>query len=806
MQNILQDLRYAGRMLLKSPALSSIAIIALALGIGANTAIFSVVNAVLLRPLPYPDSEQLAWIWLDNRREGIHEDITSWPNFIDWRDQNHVFQGMAGVRDQRFNLTGVGDPEEVRGASVSSNFFELMRINPMLGRSFTSEEEQEGRDNVVVLGHGLWQRRFGGDQGLVGNTISLNGRSFTVIGIMPSGFQFPAKVELWKPLAPNAQTRAARSAFWLPVIGRLKQGVTRAEAQTEMEQIGRRLEQQYRENNEGYGINVVLMHEQLVGKIRPALLMLLVAVACVLLIACANVANLLLARAASRQKEIAIRAALGASRWRVVRQLLTESVLLAVIGGIAGLLLARWGLDALVALGPKDLPRAEMIGVDRTVLYFTLVLSLLTGIIFGLVPAIEASKVGLSEVLKEGGRSDSGGIRGQRIRELLVVVEIALALVLLVGAGLLIKSSWQLQQVNAGFNPDKLLKVQLNLPPSKYQDGARVAASYQQLIERLHTMPGVQGASASSSVMMEKVHNSGMFVIEGRPIEPNAQRPELPIDSVTPEYFRMMGIPIVRGRSFAEQDGRDSLRVAIINETMARRFWPNEDPIGKRFKFGDRPESNNPWLTIVGVVGDTKRQGLDASVRIESFLPHAQRPTRGMEVVVRTADNPLAMARTVREAVWSMDKDLPLSEIQTVEEMIGVRIAPRRFNMLLLGLFAAVALLLAAVGIYGVMSYTVSQRTHEIGIRMALGAQIKDVLKLVLRQGMMLVLLGVTIGLISSFALTRLIEGLLFGVSATDPLTFAGIPILLAIVALLACYIPARRATKVDPVVSLRYE
>ncbi|MGH9837363.1 MAG: ABC transporter permease [Blastocatellia bacterium] len=799
MQTLWQDLRYGARMLMKKPGFTLIAVLTLALGIGANTAIFSVVNGVLLRPLPYLDSEQLTWVWMDNRQEGIAEDIASWPNFEDWRAHNQSFQGMAGVRDRRFNLTGTGEPEELNGANVSANFFDLMRVGPQYGRAFSAEEEQEGRDQVVVIGHGLWQQRFGGDAQLVGQTLSLNGQPHTIIGVMPPGFQFPNKTEIWKPLVPDAQLRTARSAFWLPVIGRLKPGVTRAQAQTEMTGIAQRLEQQYPNSNRGFGVNVVLMHEQLVGKLRTALWVLLGAVACVLLIACANVANLLLARAAARQKEVAIRAALGASRGRVVRQLLTESVLLAAVGGGLGLLLARWGLDALVALAPSDLPRAASITIDRRVLFFTLGLSLLTGVVFGLAPALQSSKLALSEVLKEGGRGTGGG--GQRTRSALVVAEIALALVLLVSAGLLLRSSWRLQQVNPGFNPERVLKVRLSLPPSKYREGAQAAAFYQQLLERLRALPGVQAAGATSSVLLNKVHNSSGILIEGRPA-PNGPRPELPMDSVSPGYFQAMDMPLVQGRQFNEQDKADGLPVAIVNETMARRFWPNEDPLGKRFNFGD----GGRWWTVVGVVRDSRRQGLDAPVRIESFLPHTQRPLRAMEVVLRTTDHPLAMTRTVRSAVWSLDGDLPVSEIQSVEQMLGARVAPRRFNLLLLGLFALVAMLLAAVGIYGVMAYSVTQRTHEIGIRMALGAGQGAVLKLVVGHGMVLTLLGVATGLAGAFALTRLMTILLFGVSATDPLTFSVIALLLLLVALLACWIPAQRATKVDPMIALRCE
>jgi putative ABC transport system permease protein len=803
---IWQDLRYGARTLTKNPGFALLAVVTLALGIGANTAIFSVIHAVLLKPLPYPDAERLTWVWLDNRREGIREDITSYPNFEDWRGQNKVFEAMAGVRDGRFNLTGVGEPEELKGASVSANFFALVGVNPARGRGFAPEEEQEGRDGVVVLSHGLWRRRFGASESIVGQKISLSGRSFDVVGVMPPGFEFPAKVELWKPLAPNAQLRSSRNSFWLPVVGRLKPGVTRASAQADMDVIAGRLEQQYPQSNQGYGVNVVPIHEQMVGRLRPTLLVLLAAVACVLLIACANVANLLLVRASVRQKEIALRAALGASRWRVARQLLTESVLLAGLGGALGLLLAHWGLDGFLALVPEDLPRASSIGVDGRVLLFTSGLSLLTGVVFGLVPAWQASKVGLIETLKEGGRGEgAGGVGGRRLRRALVVAEIALALVLLAGAGLMIKSLWRLQQVNPGFNPDRLISMRLSLPRTKYPEGPQVAAFFQQLGERLRAVPGVQAVGATSSVMMEKLHNSSTFSVEGRPAEPQGQRLELPFDAVSNDYFQTMGVPVVRGRAFNEHDKRDGLPVAIINEAMARRYWPNEDPVGKRFTFGD-PGPNAQWLTIVGVVGDVKRLGLDTPVRIETYLPHSQATARAMEVVVRTADNPLAMARTLRSAVWEIDKDLPVAEVRTVEQAMSERAAPRRFGMLLLALFAALALVLAAVGIYGVMSYSVAQRTHEIGIRMALGAGRRDVMKMVVGQGMKLALVGVGVGLAGAFALTRLMAGLLFGVSASDPLTFAGVAALLLSLALLACLVPARRAVKVDPMVALRYE
>ncbi len=805
MQTLWQDLRYGARMLLKNPAFTAVAVIALALGIGANTAIFSVVNGVLLRPLPYPQPEQLAMVWLDNRRQNIRDDITSYPNFLDWRDKNHTFQGMSGVRNLTVNLTGVGEPEELRGASVAANFFQLIGVNPAQGRGFTAEEEQLGKDKVVILSNGLWRRRFGGDAGILNKTISLNGEQYTVIGFMPPGFQFPSKAELWTPLAPNERLRAARGAFWLPVVGRLKPGVTRAQAQADMDVIGKQLEQDYPNINAGYGVNVVPLHEQLVGNIRRTLWVLLGAVGFVLLIACANVANLLLARAAARQREVAVRSALGAGRWRIIRQLLTESVLLSVVGGALGVLLAWWGLEMLLKLSPANLPRLDNIHLDARVLGFTLGLSLLTGLLFGLAPALHTSQLELGETLKEGGRSGSGSRRTQRVRNAFIVAEIALTLALLIGAGLLMRSFWHLQQVSPGFRTDHLLTLQLSLPRTKYPEGAQAVAFYQQLQERLAALPGVESASAVSKIMMPRVTNSSNFTIENRPQDPRAQQLELPIDITQPNFFQTMGIQLLRGRTFTPQDARGQPDVAIVNETFVKRYFPNEDPLGKRFTFGD--SNNNPqWISIVGVVHDTKRQGLDEPVRMESWLPHAQNPSRSMQVVVRTKSDPLALAGVVREAVWALDRDLPIPKLETMEQVLSESVAQRRLSMLLLSIFATVALLLAAVGIYGVMSYVITQRTNEIGIRVALGAQAADVLKLIMGQGMKLTLLGVGLGLVATLLLTRLMVSLLFGVSATDPLTFAGVALLLIVVALLACWIPAWRATKVDPMVALRYE
>ncbi|MGH9767390.1 MAG: ABC transporter permease [Blastocatellia bacterium] len=804
MQSFWQDLRYGARMLLKNPGFTLIAVLTLALGIGANTAIFSVVNGVLLSALPYPQPEQLAMVWCDNRRQGIPDDITSYPNFVDWRDRNKTFQGMAGMTSSNLHLTGVGEPEEIRAATVSINFFQVIGVGPMLGRGFTAEEEQPGNNTRVILSHALWQRRFGGDPGILNRTISLSGITNTVVGIMPPGFQFPENTDMWRPLAPSDGMRQARFGFFLPVVGRLKPGVTRAAAQADLDVIANQIEQQF-PDMAGYGVNVVPVLEQTVGAIRRSLLILFVAVLFVLLIACANVANLLLARAAGRQREVAVRAALGAGRWRIVRQLLTESMLLAVLGGALGVLLAWWGLRLLVDLSPANIPRLENIRLDGRVLWFTLGLSLLTGLIFGLAPALQTTHLKLSESLKEGGRTGAGSHRAQRIRGALIVAEVALTLALLAGAGLLVRSFWRLQQVDPGFKADNLLTLRLTLPRSRYTDGAQAVSFFEQLQERLAALPGVVAVSATTDIMLRRLATSSSFTIENRPQDPSELALELPFDRVLPDYFQTMGIQLLRGRAFTAQDGRDSPRVAIVNETFVKRYYPNDDPIGKRFTFGDAGP-NAQWITIVGVVRDTKRQGIDQPIRIESWMPLAQRPAGSMDVALRTTGDPLALSSSVREAIWSLDRDLPIPRIQTMEQNLSVRVAQRRLNMLLLGLFALVALIMAAVGIFGVMSYAVTQRTNEIGIRMALGAQTGDVIGLVLKQGMMLVLAGVAIGLIATFALTRLMASLLFGVSATDPITFAAIAALLIVVALLACWIPAWRAAKVDPMVALRCE
>lgn len=806
METLIQDLRYAVRMLIKKPGFTVVVVAALALGIGANTAIFSIVNSILLRPLPYRDPDRLAMIWMDNKRMNVDQDIHSYANYVDYRDQNQVFESMAAYYGISLNLVGVGEPERIIGSAASASLFEVLGVDPQLGRVFTADEEQIGQDRVAILSHGLWRRRFGGDPNIVGQEIQVSDVSRTVIGVMPASFKFPYKdAEIWVPMALNENQKQSRGSFGYYAIGRLKPGVSIQQAQAEMGTIASNLASRYPDMLEGFGVNIVPLHRQVTGKVRPALLVLLGTVAFVLLIACANVANLLLARAASREREIAIRTALGANRIRLVRQLLTESALLGLAGGAVGLLIAYWGLNALIALSPEDIPRLDQIGIDGRVLGFTLLVSLLTGLVFGLAPAIQASKPDLNESLKESGRSTTAGVERRRVRSALVVIEVALSLVLLIGAGLMIRSFSQLQKVDLGFNPDRLVSMNIQLSRTKYQ-GQLSTQFFRQLIERVETMPGVESAGATTAIFIDALPNSTNFTLEGKPPMPAAEQIETPVDAVTPSYFRTMGIALLSGREFTEQDGLESMPVAIINDTFARRFWPGEEPVGKRFKFGDSG-SQAPWMTIVGVVGDMRRTGLDVDVRCETFLPYTQRRFIGfLSLVVRARSDPRVIATAVRDQVWSIDSGQPVSHIRTMDQLLDGMMAQRRLNMVLFALFGGVALVLAAVGVYGVISYSVTQRIHEIGIRMALGADRGDVLRMIVRNGMTLVLIGVAIGLIAAFGLTRLMTALLFGVSATDLATFVAVSGILSGVALAACFVPALRAIKVDPMVALRYE
>ncbi len=804
MERLLQDIRFALRTLRKNPSFTLVAILTLALGIGATTAIFSVVNGVLLHPLPFRDSDRLTMVWLDNLSEGIRQDITSYPNFVDWREQNRVFEDMAAFRPHQVNLTGEFEPERIARTAVTANFFSLVGVEPLRGRGFAVEEEQQGSHEVAVLSHGLWQRRFGGDPEVIGRTLQMNGVEFTVVGVMPAGFDFPSETQLWVPLAPSEQLREARFAFWLYTLGRLRPGVSLEAAQREMDGINTQLAQEYPEFSR-FGVFVQPVRDYLVGDVRPALLVLLGAVGFLLLIAAANVGNLLLARSAAREREIAVRTAMGASRRRLVGQLLTESLVLAFAGGILGLLVAYWGVQLLIGLSPADLPRLENVGVDATVLGFAFLVSLLTGIVFGLVPALQVSRTPLVETLREGGRGLSGGRRGQRTRRALVVGEMALALVLLIGAGLLIQSFSRLRSIDPGFRSENVLTLQLALSGSEYGEPASVLAFWEQLLERVEALPAVTSAAAASDVLLPELANSSNVTIEGRPTPPAEETIEVPIDAVTPDFFRTLGTPLLRGRDFSASDDQEATRVAIINEAMARRFWPDTDPVGQRFRYGDE-DSEGPWRTVVGVVADARRTSLEQEARPSTFLPLRQSSRSSMVVVVRTTGDPLALAGVVRREVRELAPNIPVAQVSTLEAMMGERLAQRRFSTLLLGFFSALALLLATVGVYGVIAFTVNQSTREIGIRMALGARSMDVLRLVLRQVSILVLLGIGIGVAAALALSRTLSGMLYGMSATDPGTYIGIALLLTAVALLASYLPARRATRVDPIVALRSE
>jgi predicted permease len=802
-----QDLRYGARMLMKNRGFTIVAVVALALGIGANSAIFSVVNTVLLRPLPYKKPDRLVMVFEDNSRHGFPRDTPAPANYIDWRDQNKVFEGMAAIAELSMNLTGEGEPERLDGRRVSASLFPILGVEPQLGRWFSPEEDQPGANHAVILSHALWQRRFGANAGIIGKTITLNGNSFEVVGVMPASFQFPTREDqFWIPIAFSQREAGRRGSHFLEVVARLKPGVTEQQAQAEMSAIAARLSQQYPEQNTDVGAEVVPLHEQLVGKIKPALLVLLGAVGFVLLVACANVANLLLARAATRQKEIATRVALGASRMRLVRQFLTESVLLSAVGGVVGLLLAVWGVRLLKAFIPENISQAAAITVDVKVLLFTLLVSLLTGVIFGLAPATQATKFNLNETLKEGGRDSAAGNRGSRIRGALVISEVALSLVLLIGAGLLVNSFMRLRKVDPGFRADHLLTMNVVLPQQKYPDAARRSAFYTELIRRVEALPGVKSATVSSQIPLISQGDSVGVVFEGRPDPAPGQENIIATRVVSPRYFQTMGIQLLRGRSFGEQDRADAPAAAVISEAMAKRYFPGEDPVGKRLSPG-KPESPDDWVTVVGVVKDVHQFELDAEPKPQMYLTYEQAGFFAPgHLVVSTSVEPRSLATAVRDAVWGIDKDQPVSNVSTMEDVLSESIARQRFSMILLGVFAAVGLILAAVGLYGVMSYSVAQRRHEIGIRMALGAQGSDVLKLVVGQGLKLVCVGVAVGLVAALALTRVMASLLYGVSSTDPATFAVISLVLVGAGVLASYIPARRATKVDPIIALRYE
>ncbi len=820
MRVLIRDLRYGLRMLARNPGFAAVAVIALALGIGANTAIFSVINGVLLRPLPYGDPDRL--MRLTESSPGFSTMSVAYPNFLDWKDQNRSFAGLTAFRWEDYDVTGGGRPEHVDGKMVSADFFRVLGIDPVLGRHFDRRADRLGSSPVVMISGGLWSRRFGSSPAVLGGQIMLNGQSHTIVGVVPSDFQLEGKADVYT-LLEQWDGVLARSREMHPgifVVGRLKPGVTQAQAQSEMSAIAARLAEAYPKSNSRHGINVVPLSKVIVGDVGPTLLVLLGAVGFVLLIACANVANLLLARSTGRQKEIAIRAAIGAGRGRVVRQLLTESVMLALAGGIAGLAVARWGTRAVLAAVPGGLPRMENVGVDGWVLAFTLGISLLTGIVFGLAPALQVSATGLHETLKEGSRGSSAGHR--RLRSLLVVSEVAAALVLLAGAGLMLRTMWILGAINPGFNPDHVLTFSMALSQSNTESSERILQSLEQTIDRIQSVPGVETAAVTSLIPLSGSDSELPFYVYGRP-RPTSQGDMswALLYTTSPGYLKAMDIPLLRGRYIERQDMRRGAHIVVIDELMARTVFPHEDPLGKSIVIADLsgalgPEASMP-LQIVGVVGHVNHWGLDidAAMRVRSqiYLPLSEIPDQFMKgmaassaFMVRTGADPLSMLPAVRAAALGAGGDQPVYGVRTMDAIISASIADRRFSMLLLGIFAGLALLLAAVGIYGVISYTVAQRTREIGIRMVLGATQREVLKVVVAQGMLPVLAGLGVGLAASFGLTRLMAGMLYGVKAADPATFVGVALLLAVVALAATLVPARRATRVAPVVALRYE
>ena len=800
MTTLVQDLRYALRMLFKTPGFTVVAVVTLALGIGANTAIFSVVNTVLLQSLPYEDPGRLMFV-NESKVPQFPEFSVSPGNFLAWQNQSSSFEKLVAITGTSYILVaGDAEPERLRAARVSAGLFEMLGVNPEQGRTFTAEEDQPGASNVVILRSGLWKRRFAADPNIIGQSITLSGLSYTVIGIMPDSFPLPNRdTELWTPIAFTASQAQQHGSHYLRVIGRLNRDVTITQADVEMKAIAARLAEQNPGSNAGWSTNIFPLQEYEVRDIKSGLFFLLGAVALVLLIACANVANLLLARSSSRQKEMAIRSALGASRRRVIRQLLTESVLLAVLGGVVGLLLAYWGTEALLALAPENLPRIKDVALDGGVLGFTLVLTLVTGVVFGLAPALQASSPNLNETLKEAGRGTSSG--RHRVRSGLVIVEVALALMLLVCSGLMIRSFVTLQRVNPGFNQNSALAVDIALPGRKYQNAEQRLSFFTQLLERTSALPGVVEAGVTHSLPILDDYLLG-FRFQGRPPAPPGEDRSTIYYAVSPGYFKAMGIPLLRGRYFTEQDS-DAHPVAIINEAMAKTYFPDEDPIGQAILVTQGPDK---YREIVGIVGDVKQYGLARPATWQTYEPFRQMPFSAVTLVVRTENNPMALSTAIRSEVLAIDREQPVSRIQTLDQVVSGSVQKDRFLMLLLGVFGAVALILAAVGLYGVMNYSVNQRTHEIGIRMALGASGGNVLKLIVGHGMMLTAIGVASGLAGAFAVTRVMATLLYEISATDPLTFAGIAVLLSFVALVACLAPARRAIKVDPMRALRHE
>jgi putative ABC transport system permease protein len=811
MDALLQDLRFAFRGLRRSPGFTTAAVLCLALGIGANTAVFSVLNSVLLRPLPFKDPERIVVVWGQMLSDDMRELPASGAEFLDYREQVKSFSEVAAVINRYINLTGQDTPERLVAARVSANLFPLLGVEPALGRTFLPEEDKFGNEKVVLLSHGLWRRRFGGDPGILGRKLTLSEEPYTVVGVMPPSFRFKIGMfdhDLWIPIAIHLEKLPPRSFRGLEVVARLKPGVSLEQAEAEIDALAASFQRDYPEvydAESGWGIDLVPLQDQIVGDSRPALILLMGTVALVLLIACANVANLLLARSTARQKEVAIRGALGASRGGLLRQFLTESVLLSLLGGACGLVLAYWGIRTVVALNPGNLPRLNEVGIDGPVLAFTLTVSVLTGILFGLAPALRAFRPDLQGTLKEGGKTSGQGSGHKRLRNALVVAEMAVALVVLVGAGLLVRSLLRLQEVDPGFRPEGVLTLQVYLSPTKYRDGPQQAAYVQRLLESLRQVPGVQGVGAVSGLPLGEVQALVEATLEGYVQGREEATPTVDWRPASPGYLEVMGIPLLQGRGFSDLDHAEAQQVAIVDDSLVRRFWPGQNPIGKRLQLTTgRGDGSTVWRTVVGVVGHVRALSLEGESREQVYTPLAQSPFPYISVALRTASDSLQIGDAVRQAIWAVDPDQPVDKVQPMTQIVQGAAAGRRSYAVLLGAFAVVALVLATVGVYGVMAYSVAQRHHEIGIRMALGARPADVLKLVVAQGLALAGIGLVLGAALSLWSSRWVESLLFGVSATDLATLLGVAVLLGGVTLLASYLPARRAARVDPMVTFR--
>jgi putative ABC transport system permease protein len=823
METLIQDLRFGVRLLAKNPGFSAVAILALALGIGANTAIFSVVDAVLFRPLPFREPDRLIAIWERDLKRGDDHDSVMAANYVDWRNRSQAFEEMAAHTGVSVNLTGLGEPERIRAARVSASLFPLLGAQPQIGRAFSPDEDQPGHQRVTIISNGLWMSRFGADPQIIGHSITLNNQDYTVVGVMPASFALPLNEEsqIWSPLVFTPEELTLRNAHYLTVVGRLKPGVSMEQANVEMAGLAAQLAQQYPKSNQETGAAVFSLHSEIVGDVKIPLLIFLGAVTFILLIACANVANLMLARAAGRQREIAVRAAMGASRWRLIRQMLVESLALGLVGGAAGLLLALWGIEFLSAATQRmSTPRAQSIGLNGRVLLFTCAASLLTGLIFGSVPALQASNPDLNDALKEGGRS-SDGIRRGRTRNLLVISEVALAFVLLVSAGLLINSFLKLRAVDPGLDPRNVLTMNISLPQQKYGQPEQVIAFHRQLLDQVSAVAGVQSAGTVTALPYGGSTTGFGYVIDS-PVSGD-QTVTIVSQQISPDFFRALGIPLISGRVFNAADVDGAPAVVIIGDSLAKKYWPDQDPLGRRIKWGDKA-LGSPWMTVVGVVGDVRTRGLDSILRPMLYTPDLQLgdpvktqmgaslrelmadDARSINLVVRAAAETVGLASAVRGAVWAVDANQPVTRVRTMEQVLSDTVMVQRFITWLLAIFAGVALALAGAGIYGVISYSVSQRTHEIGIRMALGAEKNDVLKLVVGQGMVSAMVGLALGVAGAVGVTRFMESLLFKVSVTDPITFASIAGLLLLTAAAACYFPARKAAKVDPMIALRRE